>query len=517
MRSCFRSSSNSTLPTGKAFLVGAGPGDPGLLTVRALEVLREADVLLYDALAADAIVELAPRACERIFCGKRGGGESVPQKDTQVLMIAKAREGKRVVRLKGGDPFLFGRGGEEAQALHAAGIDFEIVPGISSALAAPAYAGIPVTHRDHNTIVTIVSGHEDPGKAATAIDWKRLSDPKQTLIFLMAMGNLAEIADRLMQNGLPGSQPAAVVANGTRPAQRTVTGTLQTIAAEAEHENVSAPAIVVIGTVVGLREQIAWFENSALFGKRVLVTRPQEQQDDLARALLRAGAEPILAPAIVVVPPDDPAQAERATHEPSTYQWVVFTSANGVRIFFEYLDARRDDARVFGAAKIAAIGLKTSQALLRKNVYADAVPHRYIAEDLADLLIASSREGDAILLYRAQETRDVLKRRLEAAGRKVSDVAAYKTIFTGDARFAGKVAQSDVITFTSASTVKGFVHNLGGGEAARAACAGKTVACIGPVTADAAREAGLPVHLTAQEHTAEGLVRALLAQVTAAS
>lgn len=505
------------MPAGKVFLTGAGPGDPGLLTLRAHEVLREAGVLLYDALASDGIVALAPRSCERIFCGKRGGRESVSQQEIQDLMIAKAREGKRVVRLKGGDPFLFGRGGEEAQALHDAGIEFEIVPGISSALAAPAYAGIPVSHRDHNTVVTIVSGHEDPSKAASSIDWKRVSDPKQTLVFLMAMSNLAEIAQRLMQNGLPGSQPAAVVANGTRPEQRTVIGTLENIAAVAQRQNVSAPAIVVVGTVVGLREQIAWFEKSALFGKRVLVTRPEHQQDDLARELLRAGAEPVLAPAIAIGPPDDAAAAERATHEPSAYVWVVFTSANGVRVFFDYLDARRDDARIFGNAKIAAIGLKTSQALLGRNVYADAVPHRYIAEDLADLLIASSREGDAMLLYRAQETRDVLRERLEAAKRKVTDVAAYKTLFTADAQFAQKVARSDILTFTSASTVKGFVHNLGGEAAVRQASAGKTVACIGPITADAVRQAGLRVDVTAEEHTVEGLVRALRAQTAEVS
>ena len=503
------------MPAGKVFLTGAGPGDPGLLTVRAREVLSEAGVLLYDALASDAIVALAPRACERIFCGKRGGGESVSQQEIQDLMIAKAREGKRVVRLKGGDPFLFGRGGEEAQALHAADIEFEIIPGISSALAAPAYAGIPVTHRDHNTVVTIVSGHEDPAKAASAIDWKRLSDSKQTLVFLMAMSNLAEIAERLMQDGLPRSQPAAVVANGTRPEQRTVIGTLESIADDARENNVSAPAIVVVGTVVGLREQIAWFEKSPLFGKRVLVTRPEHQQDELARELLRAGAEPISAPSIAIVPPDDADAAERATLEPSAYGWVVFTSANGVRVFFEYLDARRDDARIFGSAKIAAIGLKTSQALLRRNVYADAVPHRYIAEDLAELLIASSCEGDSILLYRAQETRDVLRDRLEAAKRKVTDVAAYKTVFAADPQFLQKVARCDILTFTSASTVKGFVHNLGG--AARKESAGKTIACIGPVTADAAREAGLHVDVTAEEHTVEGLVRALRAQAAEVS
>jgi len=497
------------LPTGKVFLTGAGPGDPGLLTLRAREALRRADVVIYDALASDAIVDLVPPSCERIYAGKRGGAPSVAQDDIETQMIEKARAGKTVVRLKGGDPFLFGRGGEEAQALHAAGIDFEIIPGVSSALAAPAYAGIPVTHRDHNTMLTIVSGHEDPAKEISAIDWQRLSDPKQTLVFLMAMRNLRDISAKLIEHGLPADHPAAVIANGTRPSQRTITGTLAGIAGDAEREGLSAPAIVIVGTVVALRDTVAWFEKLPLFGKRVLLTRPADPHDDLARALMRAGAEPVAAPAIAIVAPDDAAAAEHVTHDPSQYSWVVFTSANGVRVFFDYLEARRDDARVFGSAKIAAIGLKTSQALLQRCVRADAVPQRYVAEDLADLLIASSREGDRVLLYRAQEARDVLPERLNAAGRPVTVVAAYKAVFTEDAQFPQRVSGCDIVTFTSASTVNGFVHNLGSPQAARQACTGKIVACIGPVTAQAAKDAGLPVHVVAPEHTVEGLVEAL--------
>lgn len=497
------------MPTGKVFLTGAGPGDPGLLTLRAGEALRRADVLLYDALASDAIVDLVSPACERIYVGKRGGAESATQDEIEKLLIEKARAGKNVVRLKGGDPFLFGRGGEEAQALRAAGVDFEIIPGVSSALAAPAYAGIPVTHRDHNTVLTIVAGHEDPAKASSAIDWRRLSDPKQTLVFLMAMRTLREIAAKLVENGLPADHPAAVIANGTRPSQKTVTGTLGSIADDAARAGLGAPAIVVVGTVVGLRASVSWFESLPLFGKRVLMTRPAGAHDDLARALLSAGAEPIAAPAIAIVPPDDAAAAERATHDPAQYAWVVFTSANGVRVFFDYLEARRDDARIFGNAKIAAIGLKTSQALLERSVRADAVPQRFIAEDLADLLIASSCEGDRFLLYRAQEARDVLPERLNSAGRPVTVVAAYKTVAAKDPRFAERVAACDIVTFTSASTVNGFVQNLGSAETARKACAGKVVACIGPITAQAAKDAGLPVHVTAEEYTVEGLVRAL--------
>jgi len=505
------------LPISKVFLVGAGPGDPGLLTVRAQEVLRTAGVLIYDALAAAPIVALAPASCERIYAGKRGGDHAMPQGEIEALMIRCAREGKRVVRLKGGDPFLFGRGGEEAQVLRAAGVPFEIVPGISSALAAPAYAGIPVTHRDHNTVLTIVSGHEDPTKDRSAIDWSRLSDPHQTLVFLMAMSNLRDIAAQLIHHGLPATQPAAVIQDGTRPSQRVVIGTLATIADEAQRADLKAPAIVVVGTVVGMRSQIAWFESSPLFGKRVLVTRPADQSDEFARELLRWGAQPIIAPAIAIAPPDDLRAAEQATVEPSRYAWVVFTSVNGVRTFFDYLDARRDDARIFSGAKIAAIGLKTSQALLQRNVYADAVPQRYVAEDLADLLIASSREGDAMLIYRAAGARDVLPERLNAAGRRTDVVAAYKTVFTNEPLFAQRVEESDIVTFTSASTVHGFIHNLGGAKNARRACTGKTIACIGPITAQAARDGGLPVHVMAEEYTVDGLLAALRREPAAAS
>lgn len=426
------------------------------------------------------------------------------------LLLSKAHTGKRVVRLKGGDPFVFGRGGEEAQFLQTNGIEFEVIPGISSAVAAPAYAGIPVTHREYNTILTIVSGHEDPSKDGSAIDWARLANAHQTLVFLMALSNMREIADQLMRHGMPPAQSAAVIAHGTLPAQQTIVGTVQSIAEASASAGLTAPAILVVGEVVDLRSQIAWFERSPLFGKRVLITRPAHQSETLARELLRYGAEPILAPAIEIVPPDDSVAAAEATLRPADYAWVVFTSANGVEAFFKHLDARRDDARVFGEAKIAAIGLKTSQALVARNVYADAVPQNYVAEELADLLLTLSHPGDRILLYRAAIARDVLPDRLTGAGRIVESIAAYKTVFTTDSKFAENVARAEIVTFTSASTVAGFTHNLGGTDAARSAVAGKTIACIGPVTAQAARDAGLHVDVIADEYTAGGLVHALL-------
>ncbi|HVA34322.1 MAG TPA: uroporphyrinogen-III C-methyltransferase, partial [Candidatus Baltobacteraceae bacterium] len=367
---------------GTVYLVGAGPGDPGLLTLRAAELLQRADVLLYDALAADAIVALAPPQCERIFVGKRAARHAMPQADIEALAIERARAGKRVVRLKGGDPFVFGRGGEEAQALRAAGIPFEIVPGISSATAAPAYAGIAVTHREHNTAFTVATGHEDPSKAGSTLDWSKLADPHRTLIFLMAMENLAEIARRLVEAGLDASTPAAVVQDGTRPTQRTVTGTLESIAGDVARAGLSAPAVVVVGSVVTLRSSIAWFDNTPLFGKRVLVTRPATQGLEFARALAGHGMEPILAPTIAIAPPDDAGPAQHALDELERYRWIAFTSRNGVDAFFEALAARGADARALGGIKVAAIGPATAARLAARGVRADLVPPAFVGEEI---------------------------------------------------------------------------------------------------------------------------------------
>ena len=494
-------------------LVGAGPGDPGLLTLRAAQALASADVVLYDALASDPVVALAPIDCERIYVGKRGGTHEMPQTQIEELMIARARDGNVVVRLKGGDPFVFGRGGEEAQALHAAGIPFEIVPGISSAIAAPAYAGIPVTHREINPVLTIATGHEDPTKLQSTIDWSKLADPHRTLVLLMAIGNLANICTRLIEHGLPADTPVAVIADGTRPTQRTVTGTLETIAGEVQRAGLAAPAIVVIGEVVALRENLRWFDRMPLFGKRVLITRPAHQAQEFARALYARGVEPILASTIAIVPPDDVAAAHRAVDDLSSYRWVVFTSQNGVDAFFDRLAALDSDARYIGATRVAAIGSKTSERLREFGVRADLVPAAFVSEEIARALIQATHTGDRILICRAQEARDVLSQMLEDAGRKPSVVAAYKTIFDVDPEFAQKVQRSDVLTFTSASTVRGYVELLGGVVAAREAARNKLIACIGPITAEAADEAGLHVDVVADVFTTDGLLDALEAHL----
>jgi uroporphyrinogen III methyltransferase / synthase len=493
----------------KVYLVGAGPGDPGLLTLRAADVLRSAEVLLYDALAADSIVALAPPQCERIFVGKRGGNHAMPQADIHEIMLARAREGRRVVRLKGGDPFVFGRGGEEAEVLYDAGIPFEIVAGITSAIAAPAYAGIPVTHRDYAASFTVVTGHEDPTKPASTLDWAKLADPNRTLVLLMAMENLAEIAAQLVANGLPSTTPAAIVQDGTRPTQRTVTATLATIAGEAAAAGFAAPAVVIVGGVTALRERLRWFENAPLFGKRVLVTRAGEQAEAFARALLERGAEPILAPTIALEPPDDTTAADRAVAGIASFAWIVFTSRNGVDAFFERLSALGRDARALHAAKIAAIGEGTAQRLATHGLHADCVPETYIGEEVARVVIDGSNPGDRILVYRAQEARDVLPRMLEGSGRIVTLVPAYKTVTPADPNFAAKAERANVLTFTSASTVRGFVTLIGGESAAAHAAAGKCVACIGPITARAATDAGIPVGVIAERYTTLALIDAL--------
>ncbi|MDP9023798.1 MAG: uroporphyrinogen-III C-methyltransferase [Candidatus Eremiobacteraeota bacterium] len=496
---------------GLVSLVGAGPGDPGLLTLRAAAALRSADVLLYDALASDPVVEFVSAGCERIYVGKRGGHHAMAQTQIEALMVEHARAGRRVVRLKGGDVFVFGRGGEEAQALRKAGIPFEIVPGITSAIAAPAYAGIPVTHRDFNTGFTILTGHEDPLKATSSLDWSKLADPHRTLVLLMAMGNLASIMQRLAQAGLPADTPAAVISEGTRPEQRTVTGTIASIASEVANEGLAAPAIVVVGNVVRLREEIRWFDTTALFGKRVLITRPAHQAESFARALYARGVVPVLAPTIEIGPPDDVHAAHHAIDHLAEFGWVVFTSANGVDAFFERLASLESDARYLGKTRVAAIGAKTSERLLHYGVRANLVPRAFISEEIARALIEATADGEHILIYRAQDARDVLPEMLVDAGRRATVIAAYKTSFESDPRFAEKVARADVLTFTSASTVRGFAHLLGGDEPAVQAAAAKVVACIGPITAEAATEIGLRVDVVADVFTSDGLLDALQA------
>jgi uroporphyrinogen III methyltransferase/synthase len=473
------------------YLVGAGPGDPDLITVKGAEVLRRADVVVYDRLSVESLLELAPAEAERISVGKTPGSPSTPQADINALLVERGKSGQTVVRLKGGDPFVFARGGEEAAALADAGVDFEVVPGITSAVAVPAYAGVPVTHRGLSTSFTVVTGHEDPW-AATETDWDAVARVGGTIVVLMGAATRGAIAERLIGAGLPDSTPVASVQWGTRPQQRTVRTTLAGLA----DAPVEAPATIVIGAVAGL--DVAWFERRPLFGRRIVVTRAREQASALVTRLHDLGAETVELPAIEVRDPADGGVALReAAADVASYDWVVFTSANAVDRFLPLLR----DARAFGSARIAAIGPGTAERLAAGNVVADLVPDRYVAEGLLEQFPAGPGR---VLLPRAAVARDVLPDGLRASGWAVDVVEAYRTEQAApDPSVLAAAAAADAVTFTSSSTVTNYLAVASGPVP-------PVVACIGPVTAETARAAGLDVTVEADVHTVDGLVDALL-------
>ncbi len=479
------------------YLVGAGPGDPGLLTVRGAELLARADVVVHDRLAEASLLELAPATAERIDVGKRPG-LPVAQQYVNELLVEKARAGLEVVRLKGGDPFVFGRGGEEALALLDAGVAFEVVPGVTSAVAVPAYAGVPLTHRGLSTSFTVVTGHGRRGEGDVedgGPGWEALAAAGGTIVVLMGVSQRGEYAARLQAGGLPGTTPVVCVHWGTRPQQHTVRTTL----AELARVDLEPPATIVIGQVAGLN--LSWFERRPLFGRRVVVARPREQAPALVPALRVRGAEALEVPVIAIAEPHDGGAALRAAvGELSTYDWVVFTSANAV----ERLVALVPDARSFGAARIAAIGTGTAAALTGARLVPDLVPERFVAESLLEAFPPPAAPGARVLLPRAAVARDVLPDGLRAAGYEVDVVEAYRTE-RGQPPPAALAAAgaADAIAFTSSSTVTGYLE-VAGREAVP-----PVVACIGPVTAATAREHGLEVSAVADPHTVEGLVDAL--------
>jgi uroporphyrinogen III methyltransferase / synthase len=483
------------------YLVGAGPGDPGLLTVRGAEVLRRADVVVFDRLSVDALLELAPPAAERVSVGKAPGQVTLPQHEINALLVERGRAHETVVRLKGGDPFVFARGGEEAAALADAGVPFEVVPGVSSAVAVPAYAGIPVTLRHSSTSFTVVTGHEDPsvGEDGT-VDWRAVARVGGTIIILMGVARLARIAAELIAGGLAADTPAASVCWGTRPQQSTIRATLGTLA---DHD-LATPSVIVIGEVAAV--DLAWFERRPLFGRRVLVTRTRAQTSELSGALRAAGAEPVELPVIEVVDPDDGGAALRAAAtELGSYDWIVLTSPNGVRRLLRAVSEAAGDARAFGSARVAAIGPGTAAALAEGGITADLVPERFVAESLLDAL-PDPDAGGRLLLARAAVARDVLPDGLRAVGWEVDVVDAYRTVpATVTDEHRALASGADIVTFTSSSTVDGFL-DLVGTEAVP-----PIVACIGPVTAATARQRGLTVDVEADVHTIAGLVDALAA------
>jgi uroporphyrinogen III methyltransferase/synthase len=508
---------------GTVYLVGAGPGDPGLATRRALELIAEADAIVHDRLVSSELLERARPGAELVYAGKRpvdpagrGSGEpSFRQEEINRLLIELARDGKRVVRLKGGDPFVFGRGGEEAEALAEAGVPFEVVPGITAGVAAPAYAGIPVTHREEASAVAFVTAHEDPAKAESALDWEALAAFPGTLVFYMGVRTLAGVAENLIRHGRSPEEPAAVVERGTLPGQRTVAAPLAEIAERARGEGVKAPAVTIVGPVAALRDRLAWLERAPLYGRTVAVTRARAQASGLAGRLMQLGAEVVEAPAIRIVPKLETTAVEDAVNSlaQGRYEIVCLTSPNGAELLWDALARAGLDARALAGTTLAAIGPGTVEALAGHGLRADLVPDRSIAESLAAELAKIELKGRRVLLARAAEARDVLPDSLRDAGAEVDVVPLYETIREElDEEQRAAVGRADYVTFTSSSTVRHFLDALGGANNFPAAA---RVASIGPVTSATARELGLQVDVEAERHDVDGLVAALLADALA--
>ncbi len=494
-------------------LVGSGPGDPGLITVKGLECLKKADVIVFDRLAPEALLAYARPDAERVYVGKKPGKPTMPQEEINALLVRLGRSGKSAVRLKGGDPYIFGRGGEEALALAEAGVPFEVVPGITSGAAAPAYAGIPVTHRGLSTSVAFITGHEDPAKDGTDVDWEKLANGAQTLVLYMGVGRLHEISAGLIAAGKSPDTPAACVRWGTRPDQQTVTGTLEDIADRVAEADLKPPAVTVVGNVVSLRDAgLDWFERRPLFGRRVVVTRARAQAGELSERLEELGAEVIEFPTIEIRPPEDFGPLDEAIRELDSFGWLIFTSVNGVEAFVERLEFHDLDLRsVPGQASIAAIGPATAERVRKAGLRVDVVPREYRAEALLEEVSGSSLAGERVLIPRARVAREVLPDKLREAGAEVVVPAAYESAPSSEGKKdlarrleAGEV---DCVTFTASSTVENFVGAFG--EETGRLLEKVRVACIGPVTAETARGHGVGVDVEAREYTIAGLVEAV--------
>lgn len=496
---------------GKVYLIGAGPGDPGLLGLKAKHCLETADAVVYDRLADPRILAFARKDAEMIYVGKASANHTMRQPDINKLLVKLAAEGKTVARLKGGDPFVFGRGGEEAIELKEAGLPFEFVPGVTSAIAVAEYAGIPVTHRHVATSFAVITGHEDPTKGESTINWQGLATAVDTLVFLMGVENIEKISSQLIANGRSASCPAAVIRWGTHPEQRTLITTLGNAAADVKATGMKPPAIFLVGEVVRLREQLQWFDNKPLFGKTVIVTRARAQASALTQKLEALGAKVIEAPAIKIVPASDYAPLDAAISNISTYKWLVLTSANGVEYFFEHLRSAGKDARALANVKIAAIGSATAKALAAHGITADLIPSAYRAEELVEALHSQVEAGDKILLARAKVAREVLPEALRKMGATVDVVTAYETIADCENKdeliAALESDEASVVTFTSSSTVTNLLQVLGD----KAELLNKAVlAAIGPVTGDTLTKHGYTAAINAAEYTIDGLTEAIL-------
>jgi uroporphyrinogen III methyltransferase / synthase len=495
--------------SGVVYLVGAGPGDPGLMTARSLELIASAEAIFYDRLIPPGALEGARGDAELVYVGKQPGVPSVPQEEIGERLIEAARAGKSVVRLKGGDPFVFGRGGEEGEALQEAGVEFEVVPGVTAGVAATAYAGIPVTHRDDASAVAFVTGHEDPEKEESALDWEALARFPGTLVFYMGVKRLKQNAASLIDAGRDPEEPAAAIERGTWPGQRTVSATLGTIAETVDREAVKAPALIVVGEVAGRRDQLAWLERRPLHGRRVVVTRARAQASGLAATLRGLGAEVVELPAIRIEPRIDGEDAKRAAAGVGAYDLICLTSPNGVRLLFEAMEAADLDARALAGVTVAAIGPGTARALAERGVLADVVPERFVAEGLIEALEDEEVADARVLVARAAEARDVLPDALRERGAEVDVVALYETVREQPGEHEIEAAQgADYLTFTSSSTVTNLTEALGDRFPAES-----RIVSIGPITSETVRAAGLQVDVEAERHDVDGLLEALLDDV----
>lgn len=498
---------------GFVYLVGAGPGDPGLFTIKGAQVLKKAEVVVYDRLVSDKILAMANPDAEFIYVGKAASQHAMPQEKINELLVQKAAEGKIVVRLKGGDPFLFGRGGEEALYIKEHGFDYEVVPGITSAIAVPAYAGIPVTHRDATSTLAIITGHEKPGKEESSIKWEQIATGAGTLVFLMGVENLGFICQNLMANGRSPDTPVALVRWGTLPDQEVLTGSLSDIAEKAKQNDFKPPAVIVVGEVVNLRDKLKWVENKPLWGKKVVVTRARAQSSLLAEKIYELGGEAIEFPTISIKPLSDMRILHNALYNIRHYNWIIFTSVNAVELFWAEMKKLNLDIRDLQGINICAIGPATRDKLAERGLKVDAVPDEYRAEGILSTLKPRIKEGDWVLLPRAKGARSLLPETLREWGAHVNEVYLYEAapVSTVSDETREKIVNGkvDYITFTSSSTVSNFVKIVGRENIALINKKAR-IACIGPITAETAEKEGFKVHLIAREYTIDGLVNAIV-------
>ena len=498
---------------GIIYLIGAGPGDPGLLTIKAMECIKNADVIVYDYLAASYLLKYAKDNAEIIYVGKKGGHHTLAQDKINSLLVTKGLQGLNVVRLKGGDPFVFGRGGEEAEILCSKKIPFEIVPGVTSAIAAPAYAGIPVTHRKYTSSISIVTGHEDILKQKTNIQWDLLARGKNTLVFLMGVKNLSNIIDNLIKNGKSANTPIALIRWGTTLKQKTITGTLENIVEKTRQAQIKPPAVIIIGEVVSLRNKMKWFESRPLFGKKIIVTRARNQASDLVIKLENLGGQCIEIPTIKIIPPKDETLLKQAINKIHSFDWVVFTSINGVKFFFKTLFAEKMDVRVLGHLKFACIGPATKAKLMSFGIISDILPKTYKAESVIHAFSKIKIKNKKILIPRAKKARPILPEELKKMGGDVLEVPAYETeIVHENKKYLIDFLEEnkiDIVTFTSSSTVKNFKALIPHNKFQKF-ISNITSACIGPITAQTAIENGIKPKIIAESYTISGLVKSIL-------